>query len=163
MTTNQLHLFVIFLISGILVGLVFDFFRILRKSFKHPDIVIYIQDVLFWIITGIILLYLSFLFNDGEIRIFMILGSILGFFIYMFTVSKMIIKISVYIILKIKKIIYSILKTILIPIKYLIKIIRKIFSKPFTFLVINVKKSIKSIHLSKNKKIKNKEKIKEGF
>ena len=81
----------------------------------------------------------------------------------MFTVSKMIIKISVYIILKIKKIIYTILKTILIPIKYLIKFIRKIFSKPFTFLVINVKKSIKSIHLSKNKKIKNKEKIKEGF
>ena len=156
MTINQLHLFIIFLINGIIIGLIFDIFRVLRKSFRHKDYIINIQDILFWICTGSILLYSSFTFNDGELRIFMILGAFLGFIIYLFTFSKIIININVKIILFLKKILGKLIKLILLP-------IRKFFFKPFIFLVINIKKSFKNLKLSKKEKIKNKNDIKEGF
>ena len=57
MVINQASLFLIFVINGIIIGLVFDIFRILRKSFKTSDIITTIEDILFWIITGIIILY----------------------------------------------------------------------------------------------------------
>ncbi len=103
MAEDQLQLFVIFMIIGIFIGLFFDTFRILRKTFKHKDFVIYIQDFLFWIITGAVLLYSSFIFNSGEFRAYMILGALLGFFAYIFTLSKYFIKINVKIIEMIKK------------------------------------------------------------
>ena len=43
-----------FLLTGISIGLLFDCFRILRKLFKFNDFIIYIQDVLFWILSGAI-------------------------------------------------------------------------------------------------------------
>ena len=112
MVTNQAFLFLIFIINGIFIGLVFDFFRILRRSFKTCDLVTYIEDMSFWIITGIIILYSIFTFNNGEIRLFMFLGIFLGCFLYMILMSSHIIKINVFIINVIKNIIGKIcLKT----------------------------------------------------
>ena len=70
MVTNQAYLFCIFIINGIIIGILFDFFRILRKTFKTSDLITYIEDSLFWILTGIIILYSIFVFNSGEIRFF---------------------------------------------------------------------------------------------
>ena len=141
----------------------FDTFRVLRKVFDYKDYSIYIQDIIFWILTGILLLYSTFVFNDGELRLFMILGAFLGFAIYLFTLSKIFIKINVSIILFIKKVIITVIKILLIPIKQIIVIMRKIFLKPVTFFVINMKKTFKDFKLSKNKKIKKKSDLKEGF
>ena len=47
MVENQAYLFLIFIINGIVIGLLFDIFRILRKSFKTSDIITYVQDILF--------------------------------------------------------------------------------------------------------------------
>ena len=91
MVTNQAYIFLIFVLNGIIIGIVFDFFRILRISFKTKDFVTYIEDFVFWCITGMILLYSIFIFNNGEIRFFMFLGVIIGIMLYMLMVSKYII------------------------------------------------------------------------
>ena len=96
MITNQAYLFLIFVINGLLIGLLFDFFRILRLSFKTRDFVTYIEDIIFWIITGIIVLYSIFIFNNGEIRFFMFLGIALGAFLYMTLFSGYIISCLLY-------------------------------------------------------------------
>jgi spore cortex biosynthesis protein YabQ len=92
MIENQAYLFLIFIINGILIGLLFDFFRILRKNFKTIDFITYIEDIIFWIITGLIVLYSIFTFNNGEIRGFIFLGIIFGSLIYLLTISKYIIQ-----------------------------------------------------------------------
>ena len=56
MAVNQTYLFIIFTIVGIIIGILFDIFRILRKSFKTKDIVTHIEDIFFWILTGIIII-----------------------------------------------------------------------------------------------------------
>ena len=128
--TMQLYSLLIFIITGIVIGVFFDIFRILRKSFKTPDFITYIEDILFWIFSGILFLFVLFKFNNGEIRNYVVIGLIIGILVYVFTVSKYFIKISVSIIKFLKKI-------LLYPLKLLIKLL-----KPFFFIVINVKKSI---------------------
>lgn len=151
MITNQAYLFLIFTVNGMIIGLLFDFFRILRRSFKTKDFITYIQDVLFWILTGLILLYSIFVFNNGEIRLFMFLGVAIGVILYMLIISSYVIKINVYLINILKKIFSGIIKIILIPFKFLYKFIKQLFFKPVSFLIINLRK----ISTNFSKKVKN--------
>lgn len=161
MITTQTNLFLIFIVNGFLIGLLFDFFRILRKTFKTNDLMTYIEDILFWILTGCIILYSIFIFNNGEIRLFLFIGIILGILLYMLFLSSHIIKVNVTIINFLKKIIGSMLNILLTPLKYICQLIRKLFFKPISFLIINIRKvstkSFKNFHniLKKDTKIKN--------
>lgn len=137
MVTNQAYLFFVFIINGIIIGLLFDFFRISRKVFRTNDVVTYIEDILFWILAGAIVLYSIFVFNNGELRLFMFLGIILGAFAYMLFVSSYIIKINVKILNSLKKII----GIFMIPFKSIYRTLHKILLKPITFLFINIRKS----------------------
>lgn len=162
MINNQAQLFLIFIVNGIIIGMLFDFFRILRKSFYTIDLVTYIEDFLFWILTGFIILYSIFIFNNGEIRLYMFLAIILGIIIYLLLFSTHIIKTNVFIIKYIKKFIKSLINISKIPFNYIYKIVRKIFFKPISFIFINIRKT--STNFYKNKlKITNKIKNKEGF
>ena len=168
MIENQAFIFMVFIINGILIGLLFDFFRIMRRTFKTNNIITYIEDFIFWILTGIILLYSIFTFNNGEIRIYMFLGVLLGITLYMLSISSYVIKINVKIINFIKMIIAKIIEIILYPIKLLLKILKSIFYKPVAFIIINIRKIIKKyttkLLINNNFKPKNskKVKIKEG-
>lgn len=51
---SQAQIFILFFIIGITIGLMFDFFRVLRKSFKTPDFITTIQDIIFLFLTRII-------------------------------------------------------------------------------------------------------------
>ena len=102
MVENQTYLFIVFSLTGIGLGVLFDFFRALRKTFKTPDLVTYLEDIIYWILAGIIVLYNVWFFNDGEIRIYMILGILIGAVIYTLTLSTIFIKINYFIMSKIK-------------------------------------------------------------
>lgn len=156
MITNQIHLFFIFIVNGILIGLLFDFFRITRKVIKTNNFITYLEDILFWIITGIIVLYSIFIFNNGELRLFMFIAILLGTIIYMTSISSYVIKINIKIIKFLKKII----EIIIIPFKILYKLIRKIILKPCRFLFINIRKIFTNFDMKicKNLKILKKEK-----
>lgn len=156
MVTNQAYLFLIFAINGILIGLLFDFFRISRKVFNTNDIVTYLEDILFWILAGAIMLYSIFVFNNGELRLYMFLGIILGAFVYLLFISSYIIKINVKIINTLKKF-FGIIIT---PFKIIYDILHKIILKPFTFLFINIRKISTNFgtKIAKNLKISKKTK-----
>lgn len=126
MAQNQAYLFLVFSLTGVAIGVLFDFFRILRRTIKTSNIITYIEDVLFWILTGLLILYNIWYFNNGEIRIYMFLGIIMGVLIYMSTLSNILIKIF-------SKILQVIIKTIELPIKTIITVFRKIFTSIYTF------------------------------
>ena len=126
MVENQAYLFLVFSLTGVVLGVLFDFFRVLRKTFKTGDFVTYIEDILYWILAGIIILYNIWFFNDGEIRVFMILGILMGAIIYCLTLSPIFIKIDYCFMKKIKGVftlLYNILK---IPIEFMINLLKKI-------------------------------------
>ena len=140
---KELYTFLMFILTGLAIGILFDIFRILRRSFKTKDFITYIEDILFWIFTGIILLYSIFTFNNGELRGFVFIGVLLGIILYILTLSKYLIKICVYAVNIIKKI-------IIFPIKLLANLVKKIFIIPLNKIIVTIKKYLKKI-ISKNK------------
>ena len=154
MAINQAYLFLIFTLNGIFIGLLFDFFRILRKTFKTANLVTYIEDIVFWIITGISIIYCMYNFSDGNIRLFMFLGLIFGIILYMLTLSKIIIKTFVISINILKKIFN---KIIIMPLKFVYTFMRKVMLKPIYNIFIKIyvfssKKIQKILYKVKNNK-----------
>ena len=50
------QLFIFFFIIGIIIAMLYDFFRVLRKSFKTKDYVTFIEDVIFLFLSGILII-----------------------------------------------------------------------------------------------------------
>lgn len=125
MTINQAYLFIVFIINGIFIGVLFDFFRILRKSFKTINFITNIEDIIFWILAGISVIFCMYKFTDGSIRLFMFIGLIFGITTYILTISTVIINISVKILTIVKKII----KFILCPFKIFFDYIKEKMTK----------------------------------
>ena len=115
----QLYNFFIFIILGMLVSFIFDFFRALRKTFKTNDVITYIEDILFWIISGFLIMSSIFKFNDGEIRFYLFVGLLLGIFIYIILLTKLINKI---------------LEILMKSIKGVLNIIISIFKRFYNFI-----------------------------
>lgn len=136
MLQNQAYIFMMFIINGIIIGILFDIFRVMRKTFKTSNIITYIQDIIFWVLSGVLTLYFIFGFNNGEIRLYIFLGIVLGISLYMLLISKNFIKISTLILQKIKKLV----EIIIYPIK---KIVKFVFFRPISFIFINFKKIFK--------------------
>lgn len=147
---NQLFNLLIFILTGIVIGILFDIFRIIRRSFKTPDFITYIEDVLFWSLTGFILLFTIFTFNNGEIRLYIFIGLLFGLTIYLLTISKYLIKASVKIITLFKEILSY-------PIKVIINFVKNFIIHPFSLLFSIIKSRIAKIVKTTNKKTKNKE------
>lgn len=118
---SQFNTVFIFFLTGICIGLLFDFFRIQRKVLKTCDFITYIQDILFWIVSGLIIIFVIMKYTNGEIRIYMVLGIILGILIYFLIISKYIMKIFVCIL----SFLLNIIGKLLFPIKKIYKIIKK--------------------------------------
>lgn len=141
MYLDQLYTFICFLFTGYIIGILFDIFRILRKCFKNLDFITYIQDIIFLILTGAILLYSIFTFSNGELRSYIFIGIILGIILYMFLFSKFIIKSATKIV--------NILKDIIsYPLK---KICSFVNLKIFKSIYIIINKFLKRIKLNTKK------------
>ena len=148
---SQGILFFLTVAMGVLCGFVFDFFRILRKSFGHKNIHIYIEDVLYWII--VILIFFYFLLHNAEgqsLRFFFIIGMFIGMVLYFLTMSKWVIKVSMIIIGIIKKLCKFIKKTIIKIVeppkkliintyKFIIKLLKNTIIKPIKELLQTIK------------------------
>lgn len=158
---EQLINFIYFIATGMVLSIIFDIFRILRRSFKTSDLITNIEDVIFGMITGLIVLLSIFLFNNGELRLYIFIGLVIGIIIYILFISKHFIKLNVAIISFIKKVIFLATK----PFRILFNILKKVFFKPISFVIINFKLVIHriSIKVKKGTKISKKTNKQEGF
>lgn len=85
---KELIAFLYFSLSGLISGCIFDLFRCKRRNFSTPNILVYIEDLMFWIITGGIALYTSYIACNGQVRVFMLISMLLGSIIYFLTFSR---------------------------------------------------------------------------
>lgn len=131
---SQLYSLAIFFIVGVFIGILFDLFRIIRRTFKTNDIITYIEDIIFWILVGLILLFSIFFFNKGELRSYVFIGLAIGFITYILTISKYFIRTSVNILTYIKEVLYKIFKVIYIIVdKSILEIFRVIIKNMSKF------------------------------
>lgn len=89
-TSLELRLFLGGIILGMFLGAVYDLFRALRLSFRHPKPLVFFEDILFMLVSGIS--YYSFCTElcRGQIRFFVLLASLIGFAAYLSTVGRLV-------------------------------------------------------------------------
>lgn len=121
----QLDIIFYTFLSGILVGILFDEYRIIRGS-NTIKIISIIEDILFWILTAIIififLLYNSYAFLGMYVYVFMIISLNL----YFKFISKYIIIVEKFIGKIIIKVLRVVFKHLIYPIKlFMLKISNK--------------------------------------
>ena len=148
--SSQIGIFLIYFFAGLVICLLYDMFRAVRKTIKTSDFMTYIEDIIFWICVAIFLIYLIFIFNSGELRFFMFIAICIGGIVYYFVLSKYIMNISVHILGFFKSILKKIINIILIPLKLFLKLNKKVKC----IICINLKNITKNIN-KKSKKIEN--------
>lgn len=93
MITSQVYVFFWSIIIGAILTLIFDIFRLMRRNKESRDIIVYIQDIFFWIIVAIVIIISAFITNSGELRGYMFIGYALGSMFYLLLLSKLFLKI----------------------------------------------------------------------
>ncbi|EKN70324.1 spore cortex biosynthesis protein YabQ [Neobacillus bataviensis LMG 21833] len=67
---------------GSLFGAMFDTYQRFLKRPKQRAWIVFINDVLFWIIQALIIFYTLFLVNNGELRFYIFIALVCGFAAY---------------------------------------------------------------------------------
>ena len=146
-----------FLIPGIFLSVIYDIFRFFRiarndhtynlrqaiqnrfsskndsgdkeKTIKwfSESTILFVEDILFFIIVAITEILAFYHLNNGEIRICYLVTSVVGFFVYQKTIGNLIIfflKKALYII---RKTLYLVACLILTPSIFILRIFKKLF------------------------------------
>ena len=91
---SQVKLIVFSLLSGIITGVFFDIYRLIR-GFESPNkILTIIQDLLFWTLTSIVVFIFLMYTNEGYINFYVYVCLIIGVYLYIKLLSRIFIKVQ---------------------------------------------------------------------
>ena len=85
---KELSVFVQAILSGNGVCLTYYSLRVFRRILKHNLWVIFFEDILFWVSTGIYLFVKIYKTSDGSIRWYFVVGVLVGGIITYFFMEK---------------------------------------------------------------------------
>lgn len=111
-------------VGGIVLGCVFDFFRIFRKSFSAGAHLVWLQDLIMWLAMLAVVYAVIFITNDGKIRWYEFSGFFAGAAVYMALLSRPVSKGACAVISVLKKIFSRIFFAVSLPFRAVIKSIR---------------------------------------
>ena len=117
-------------IGGLVLGLVFDIFRIYRKNFKGASSLVWLQDILMWAVMLIVVYITVFITNNAQIRWYEFAGFGAGVAVYMVALSSLVVMVSSAVIGVIKKIFAFVLLIVTFP----FRLAWKLLSKPVKFI-----------------------------
>jgi spore cortex biosynthesis protein YabQ len=119
---SQAWLFLSTVLAGAAIGFFYDAFRIFRITaprFAKNALVVQLEDLFFWAAVTAGMFYFMLNQNYGEIRLFAIIGAIIGIALYFAALSRFVILIFVSIINYIKKVFFTAIKILLTPLRLL--------------------------------------------
>ena len=142
---TEFQILLVCILSGILTGILYDVFRIMRKGRKNSAAVVFIQDILFWTIDAFLVFYGLYITCGGDLRWYDAPLILLGFVIYHFTVSRLFVKTGFFVLRISLNVTSGVLRVLLFPLRILLKFmlfLKKIFKKSKFF------KKIRKIRLT---------------
>lgn len=92
--TSQILIFVYSLALGMFLGFAYDIFRIIRMVINSRNIAIFIQDVLYFILSGGVTFLFVLSVNSGNSRFYILAGEGIGWIAYHITLGEVIYKCS---------------------------------------------------------------------
>lgn len=113
--TEDLSIFYATIYGGIIIGIIFDLYRAIKSNFKLGKILTNIYDIIFWVISTLIIFTTINAIESFDIRYYHFIALIIGFILYYNTASKFILNI-------LNKIIQSVVFIVVSAIKILVSI-----------------------------------------
>lgn len=130
----QLYAFLATFYGGIVIGFMYDIYKIYRSMLNLKKYITAIQDILFWVAISIVAISVLIYSNDGNVRGYSILGFILGALVYNILLSKIVVKTIEVFLDAIKKVLYGIYMRL-----------RKIFNSIYNIIAYPFKKAYRII------------------
>ena len=121
--SDQAFTFLCSVVGGIVIALIYDIFRIMRKAFKTGNLMTYIEDILFWLLVAIVMFTMVYYSNEGELRSYLFIGTLLGVVFYALLLSKPIMNSSMFIINILCKIFKAVYFIVSYPFRLLLRLI----------------------------------------
>jgi len=90
------------MILGVALGATYDVFRILRMIINSRNISVFIQDVLYFILSGLMTFLFVLRINSGDSRFYILAGEGIGWILYHISFGEVIYRCSNKIVSKIK-------------------------------------------------------------
>ena len=141
--TVEVQFFLTSVLWGAAILFAYDGLRILRRIIVHNYFFIALEDLMFWVVSSVMIFAMMYRENNGIIRGFSIMGMGIGMVIYLYGFSNLIIT-------AITKLIYFLLRPIQIVFRWLHRMVRYLGSKVkkiCDFMMIRLKKIVKSIKI----------------
>jgi len=82
MLINQAGAFSSTIVTGMSAGLLYDYYRAVRATYKIRGIGIFLGDVVYWLVTTAVVFVLLLRGTQGELRLYELIGIGLGAFLY---------------------------------------------------------------------------------
>lgn len=87
-TIGQGSVFVWMAFAGMMIGLLYDFFRLLRCLFHAGTAVSLLLDCTWGVLSGAVLAVMLVIANRGEMRLYVLLAVLAGFALYWAAASR---------------------------------------------------------------------------
>lgn len=157
----ELRFFGTSIVWGVLLLIFYDVLRILRRVIIHNGFFVAFQDLIYWVISSLLIFHMMYVQNNGIIRGFSIVAMLLGMLIYHWVLSELVVDTISGIINKIINLIGKFITLVFKPVIFLFRKIKKIFLwifskiKKFMHFLLNALKKIwksSKITVSENEK-----------
>ena len=76
------------LAAGVIWGLYYDVFRLLRRLIRFSRVSVAVQDLIFWLTSAVYIFFVCIKLNNGFIRIYFVFFALIGWVIYFATVGR---------------------------------------------------------------------------
>ena len=79
---------------GFLLGILYDVFRIVRLAVSNAKPFVAVMDFLYFVVCGILSFFFVLVTDEGNLRIYTVLGEALGWMIYYFSFGVIAMKVT---------------------------------------------------------------------
>lgn len=148
----ELQFFLVSILWGSLIIVFYDCLRIIRKVIKHKEFFIALEDVLYWVISSLLIFNMMHKQNNGIIRTFSIIAMFIGMLLYHKLFSELFVELVSFIIIKIKRLIFKVLTYLMKPLSWL----RGVFNKTIGKTIRKIFRKLKKVVHIQIKGLKNK-------
>lgn len=126
---TQLSTFGVSLIFGVILGLIFSLFRIFDNVLAPTTKRLFLEDVFYFFIIGVLSFIFILVINKGNFRIFIVIGESSGFFIWHFTLGHLLVKFSNKFLFAIKERLEKVKIKVLQPVNFLsLKVKKRLYA-----------------------------------
>lgn len=131
------------------LGILYDVFRLLRLLLFKNRVVVFLEDLLFSAMCTLATLAFLVEFCSGRVRVYALLGELLGFILYHFTVGELVIRVLKGLIALFKAVLHGIYRVFVFPIWKIIRWIARKTASVFGSLLQCFKRLtfLKNFHL----------------